>query len=346
MLPHSVRNNDDFGAKSKHAEQLHMTKELLLLRHGKSDWTTNVDDFHRPIKTRGKIETQKIGIWLAQNNKVPDYVISSPAVRALTTAQKVCKAMGFNSLSIIQDDDVYLADHKTLIEVIQSCPAEVNRLLIVGHNPGLEELLMLYAHQQLEVPEDDNIFPTATLALFSVNGRWDQISAKKSHFSNLLRGRDLTRKFPFPDENSTEYRDRPAYYYSQSSVIPYRIEPNNLEFLVIRSSGGKRWIFPKGISDPDMSPQKSAAKEALEEAGVIGVPDNKELGEYSIDKWGSTCQVLVYPMEVTQIIPQDKWEESYRGRKWLKLEDVCQLIKSPDLVTMLNKLSKRLVNNT
>lgn len=319
-----------------------MTKELLLLRHGKSDWTNNIDDFNRPLKKRGKTETQKIGVWLAQNNKVPDYVISSPAVRALTTAQKVCKVMGFNSLSLEQNENVYLADYKTLIKVIKSCPSEINRLLVVGHNPGLEELLMLYGHRQLKTPENDNIFPTASLAIFKIDDSWDRLSAKNTHFLNLVRGRDLSRKFPFPDENSTEYRDRPAYYYFQSSVIPYRIEHGKPEFLLIGSSGGKRWIFPKGISDPDMTPQESAAKEAFEEAGVVGIPGNKELGQYSIKKWGSTCQVLVYPMEVSQVIPEDEWEESHRGRKWLKLEDVCQLIDSSDLVAMIEKLAKSL----
>lgn len=64
-----------------------MKYELLLLRHGKSDWSTGDDDFHRPLKDRGKHAAQRIGVWLAQQKRIPDIIISSPAERALNSAQ-------------------------------------------------------------------------------------------------------------------------------------------------------------------------------------------------------------------------------------------------------------------
>jgi len=168
-----------------------MTKELLLLRHGKSDWATDTDDFHRPLKNRGKRGAQKIGLWLAQNNQVPDSVISSTAVRAITTAEKACKVMGFSARSIKRDERVYMASPEELIAVIRSCSAKVHRLLVVGHNPGMEQLLVLLADQQVDIPKDGKLLPTSTLAILSVNGAWKNLSANQSRLLKVVRSRDL-----------------------------------------------------------------------------------------------------------------------------------------------------------
>jgi len=319
-----------------------MVRELILLRHGKSDWATETDDFHRPLKDRGKRGAQKIGLWLAQNNQVPDYVLSSPAERAITTAEKACKVMGFNTQKLAQDERVYLATPETLMDVIKSCPGEINRLMVVGHNPGMEMLLSLLTDQPLDIPEDGKLLPTATLAIFRINTTWQDLSANQSPLLTLLRARNLADKFPFPELNSNELRDRPAYYYYQSSVIPYRVHKGEMEVLIIASSSGAHWVFPKGIIDPGLSPQQSAAKEALEEAGVKGRVDDKLLGEYYADKWGAQCHVLVYPMEVTQIIPENKRQEKHRSRKWLSIEQAAQYIENTELLNMLERLSTRL----
>ena len=112
-------------------------------------------------------------------------------------------------------------------------------------------------------------------------------------------------------------RDRPAYYYTQSSVIPYRMRNGNPEILVILSSQKKHFVVPKGIKDPGLSPQDSAAKEAWEEAGVEGEVKDPALGCYRYEKWGSICTVDVYAMEVTAVVPEHEWQESHRGREWV-----------------------------
>jgi len=180
-----------------------MTKELLLLRHGKSDWATDTDDFHRPLKSRGKRGAQIIGLWMLQNQQVPDFVISSPAVRAITTTEKACKVMGVNARRIMRDERVYMAPPEELIDVIRSCPAEVHRLMVVGHNPGMEQLLVLLADHHVDIPKDGKLLPTSTLATFRVNGAWKSLSANQSRLLNVVRARDLSDKFPFPDLDST-----------------------------------------------------------------------------------------------------------------------------------------------
>ena len=103
--------------------------------------------------------------------------------------------------------------------------------------------------------------------------------------------------------------ERPEYYYTQSAVIPFR-RHGELEILMITSRKKKRWVLPKGIVEPELSPPDSAAKEALEEAGIEGAVSPDSIGTYRYDKWGGTCTVDVFTMEVEAIL--DVWLESYR----------------------------------
>ena len=118
-----------------------MSYELILLRHAKSDWDNDESDFNRPITDRGKRGAQRIGVWLAQQNLIPDMVISSPAQRAKLTAQKMMKAMGETDRYITYDERVYNASLNELLKVLSAISKDTKRVILVGHNPGLEELL-------------------------------------------------------------------------------------------------------------------------------------------------------------------------------------------------------------
>ena len=76
-----------------------MTRELLILRHGKSDWEAGTDDFHRPLKDRGKRGAQRVGVWLLQQGLLPDHVVSSPAERAIVTAEKACNQKAYRYIT-------------------------------------------------------------------------------------------------------------------------------------------------------------------------------------------------------------------------------------------------------
>jgi phosphohistidine phosphatase len=104
--------------------------------------------------------------------------------------------------------------------------------------------------------------------------------------------------------------------YRQSAALPYRWRGDSVEVLLVTSRKGKHWILPKGIVEPGMSPPDSAAKEAEEEAGVIGEISSESLGSYRYRKWGGTCHVEVYPLLVR--VELDQWEESaMRRREWV-----------------------------
>jgi phosphohistidine phosphatase len=319
-----------------------MARELLILRHGKSDWSEDVDDFHRPLKDRGKRGAQRIGVWLQRQGLVPDYIIASPAVRALETARKISKAMNMDGRQIKQEPAIYAASLPDLLKVLGGCPNKARRVMIVGHNPGLESLLIHLSKDKIPLPKDGNLLPTATLARLKLPDDWHELTAGCGDLQSITRPKGLPKKFPFPDFQGKEERDRPAYYYTQSSVIPYRMKDSRPEILVVMSSQKKHWVVPKGISDPGMTLQESAAKEAFEEAGVEGEVESLPLGSYTCEKWGAECTVHVYPMTVTHELPESAWEERHRGREWLTPEQAIDRVREKQLKPMIEALVKQL----
>ena len=316
--------------------------ELLILRHGKSDWSAGTDDYHRPLKNRGKRGAQRIGTWLWQQNLVPDYIISSPATRARETAYKAAKSMGLGVANVQLDKRLYLPSTDELLEVLRACPETAQRVMLVGHNPSLEDLLTRLVNDAIVIPDDGKLLPTATVARLEVQCDTKSINGNCARLKSITRASWLPKTFPWPGPDGEEQRPRPAYYYRQSSVIPYRIKKGRLEILVIASSGNKHCVVPKGIHDPGLTAQESAAKEALEEAGARGTVDDHSLGSYSQEKWGATTQVEVYPMQVEELIPEEEWEETHRGRKWLPAEKAIDKLKQPALGPMIRTLSERL----
>ena len=317
-----------------------MTRELLILRHGKAVKDTAGDDFSRPITDKGKRGSQRMGVWLWQKNIRPDYIISSPAERAYVSAQKLCKAMGEDAATIVTDRRLYKADLKALLSVLAEAPKKKQRILLVGHNPGLVELLLYLLGGKAPLPDDGKLLPTAALARLVMPNNWKKLEFGNAQLKSLTRHDDLPKKFPFPAPNGKEKRDRPAYYYRQSAVVPYRIHKNQMQVMLIGSSKRNHWVVPKGIHEPGLSAEKSAEKEAYEEAGIRGTVSKSMLGEYEYPKWGANCRVEVYAMNVKQILPDSEWEETHRGRKWLNIDEALGLIKEQSMRPMIQSLDR------
>ena len=127
--------------------------------------------------------------------------------------------------------------------------------------------------------------------------------------------------------------EKPRHFYRQSAVIPYRIRRGKVEVLLITSRKRKRWILPKGICEPDLSPAESAAKEALEEAGVEGRTSESIVATYEYQKWGGTCTVQVFAMRVE--IVHEEWLESHRLRAWLSPTEAAERVDETALGVLL-----------
>lgn len=114
---------------------------LLVMRHGKSDWSANVDDFDRPLNKRGLKDAKKMGAWIKKNKLVPDIIVSSPAKRTRQTISLVCEQLGKDVPDIIWDDRLYETGLVELLQVIKEHEKKAGRMLIMGHNPGLDHLV-------------------------------------------------------------------------------------------------------------------------------------------------------------------------------------------------------------
>ncbi|MDJ0943296.1 MAG: NUDIX domain-containing protein [Kiloniellales bacterium] len=129
----------------------------------------------------------------------------------------------------------------------------------------------------------------------------------------------------------------PDWVYRQSAVLPYRLRNGDPEVLLITSRSGKRWVLPKGIVEPGMTPPVSAAKEAREEAGIEGAVSTRSLGRYRQDKWGGTCRIEVFPMRVTAEL--ETWPEAgIRRREWLPLSAAIERLEGKKLRRLLGRL--------
>lgn len=118
-------------------------KTLLLLRHAKSSWKQpELNDHDRPLNKRGKREAPVVGQYIKDNELLPDLILCSTARRARDTAQVVADNSGFEG-EIDQLPDLYLSDTACYLDVLKRLPDDVNRVLVVGHNPDLDDLLTL-----------------------------------------------------------------------------------------------------------------------------------------------------------------------------------------------------------
>jgi len=117
-------------------------KRLLVLRHAKSDRSdTALRDHDRPLAARGEADAPTIGVTLAALDAIPDAILTSTAVRARETARLVAAAMGYGG-EIVEEPDLYAASADALLHALQDCD-DAATVLLVGHNPGLEELIGL-----------------------------------------------------------------------------------------------------------------------------------------------------------------------------------------------------------
>ena len=160
-------------------------KTLFLLRHAKSSWKEPaLSDFERPLNDRGRKAAELIGKFIAKQNVTIDLVICSPAVRARQTIELALKAAR-RSPELRFDQRVYEASPTQLLEIISQIEDDRKSVLLVGHNPGMEELLGLMVGVEQHMP-------TATLAQLVLSSKkWDKVVAEKGVLESFVRAKDL-----------------------------------------------------------------------------------------------------------------------------------------------------------
>ena len=161
-------------------------KTLLILRHAKSSWKyENLPDHERPLNRRGLGDAPRMGEQLVRHGLCPDHVVSSTAVRAQTTARLVAEACSYQRPVELREE-LYLSGAETYLEALRQTPPAVERAMIVGHNPDVEELVTLLTGR-------DETLPTAALACVELPiDAWDQLyNGIHGKLAALWRPRDL-----------------------------------------------------------------------------------------------------------------------------------------------------------
>jgi phosphohistidine phosphatase len=178
------------------------TKTLTLLRHAKSGWDDpSLRDYDRGLNTKGKRAAALIGSYLRSAGMTFDQVLASPAVRVVETLAQVETGYG-RTLAPEWDRRIYLASAVTLLDLVHEASCEATHLLLVGHNPGLEDLAMLLVPDSTETLRValEAKYPTATIADVQFDGDWADLTAGQGRLTRFVRPRDLDPALG-PDED-------------------------------------------------------------------------------------------------------------------------------------------------
>ena len=154
-------------------------RTLILLRHAKSDWSTAAPDIDRPLAERGRRQAPDAGRWLAANIDSIGLAVVSPANRARSTWELVAAELDVLPRTLI-DDRLYGASEDELLAVVRDLPDDVETAVLVGHNPGLEDLATLLSGEPARMP-------TSALAVLTVSGSWPATAAHTSTLRALGR---------------------------------------------------------------------------------------------------------------------------------------------------------------
>lgn len=170
-------------------------KTLTLLRHAKSGWDDPVArDFDRALNDRGRRGASVIGAHMKAIGLDFDLVVSSPAVRCVETLDGVSEGYG-RTLHPKWDRRIYLASCVTLLDVVHDQPDSVDRVLVCGHNPGFEDLVLLLVPDTAENGLRDAVeekFPTSSIAEIAFDiDRWADVASGQGRLMRFVRPRDL-----------------------------------------------------------------------------------------------------------------------------------------------------------
>lgn len=171
-------------------------KTLTLLRHAKSGWDDPVArDFDRPLNEKGMRAAFTMGRKAQDMGLAVDRLIASPAMRVKQTLDSFFDGLG-RTIDTVWDRRIYLASSSTLLDILHETPADIDSLMMVGHNPGLEDLILDLVPDDGTSPLRDiveNKYPTASLARLSWDSdNWTNLGPTSGvRIEALVRPRDL-----------------------------------------------------------------------------------------------------------------------------------------------------------
>jgi phosphohistidine phosphatase len=166
-------------------------KRIHVLRHGKSGWDdSTVDDHDRPLASRGRKATAAIARYIEQSEIAPQLVLCSTALRARQTLEGITRALGAD-VAVEFEDDLYNASADDLIRQLRLIDERITSVLLIGHNPGLEDLVLRLASSGTDLERVREKFPSAALATVSFEGKWDDLEKSEASLVGYVTPKDL-----------------------------------------------------------------------------------------------------------------------------------------------------------
>lgn len=171
------------------------TRQLLLLRHAKSSWDdVSLADFDRPLSPRGLKAAPRMGAEIARRGWLPDRTLVSPAARTRQTFTLASGQWPHPLPPAYEAQSLYEASAETILAQAQETPGSVDRLLIVGHNPCLEDFACKLAgpnSSNKALRQMTEKFPTCGLAHFEIEGDWNALAFGAARLMHFLTPKTL-----------------------------------------------------------------------------------------------------------------------------------------------------------
>lgn len=166
-------------------------KRLYLLRHAKSSWKdTSLPDHDRPLAGRGRRAAKAIARHMREHGVEPELVLCSTARRARETLDRIASALGSPTVRV--ESELYAASAPALLERLRSLPDTVESVMVIGHNPGLQELALELARPASAASELAAKYPTGALATLAFDASsWQELDRDTAELVELVRPRDL-----------------------------------------------------------------------------------------------------------------------------------------------------------
>lgn len=167
---------------------------LIIMRHAKSDWSEeDRSDFDRPLTTRGEKAAKLMSKWLKQKQYRVDRIICSPALRAKQTCQLVSQELGIPQNNILFETGIYEASLNNLLSLVNQHSEGIHTLLIIGHNPGLDQLLCYLSREPPPVSSTGKLLTTAAIAILDYGNTAITAKPLQAQLQYLIRPKDLSK---------------------------------------------------------------------------------------------------------------------------------------------------------
>ena len=165
--------------------------EILLMRHAKSDWHSHTADIDRPLNKRGSRDAQRMGQYLQQSNISPDRAVTSVARRAQDTANLVLECLPVVRDEMTVDKELYLAGLHTLLEAIQLYAIEDGRLMLVAHNPGMDEIVQYLSDTDPVYTDNGKLMTTCAIARFRLDSLDELNCPGRAKLVEIIRPKEI-----------------------------------------------------------------------------------------------------------------------------------------------------------